>query len=164
MKTLTRLNTAALAIAAISILAMTLIGGIDVLSTAVLRKPIPMVYELTETLMVIVVFLCLGHLQLTNGNIAIDILPRRLGRRGKHIHAVVSQAVALVFFLALTWQAWIMAVESWVIGEYSVGLVPYPLYPAKFAVVIGSALTALCCVLKLFAILSGKERAVGAER
>ena len=161
LKPLARLNVAALAIAGASILIMTLIGGIDVLSTAILGRPIPMVYELTETLMVMVIFLSLGHLQLINGNISIDILPNHLGRRGKRIQAAISQAIALAFFSALTWQAWIMAVESWSVREYSLGLIAFPIYPSKFAVVVGGALTALCCASRLLEILAGKESVSG---
>jgi TRAP-type C4-dicarboxylate transport system permease small subunit len=157
LKLLTRLNAIALTIAGASILVMTLAGGTDVLSTAVLGKPIPTVYELTETLMVLVVFLCLGHLQLVNGNIAIDILPNHLGPRGKRIQGAVGEAIALAFFTALTWQAWLMAVDSWSIREYSLGLVPFPLYPAKFAVAAGGALTALSCAFKLLRIVSGRQ-------
>ncbi|MFM9882130.1 MAG: TRAP transporter small permease subunit [Burkholderiales bacterium] len=156
MKILERLNIAAMAIAGISILVMTLLGGADVLATTA-GRPIPAVHESTEALMVMVVFLCLGHLQMTNGNIAIEILPNRLGPRGKRIQAAVAQFIALGFFAALTWQAWVLAIESWAIREYSVGLVPFPIYPSKFAVVAGAALTVLCCVARLVQIISGKE-------
>ncbi|TAK82493.1 MAG: TRAP transporter small permease [Betaproteobacteria bacterium] len=164
MKLLKRLNLIALVMASLSILVMTLIGGIDVLSTAALGKPIATVYELTQTLMVLVVFLALGHLQLTDGNIAIDVLPNKLRPRGKRFHAALVQFVALVSFAALTWQAWLMALDSWSIKEYSMGLVAFPLYPAKFAVVIGSALTVLCCAAKLFEILAGLPPASDASQ
>ena len=162
MKYLDRLIVAAMAIAGISILVMTLLGGADVLATAA-GWPIPAVHELTEVLMVVVVFLCLGHLQITDGNIAIEILPNRLGPRGKRIQGAVAQCVALCFFATLTWQAWVLAVESWTIREYSVGLVRFPIYPSKFAVVAGAALTVMCCLARLVQIIAGKEAAATAR-
>ena len=157
MKLLERLNTAALAIAGVSILVMTLLGGADVIATAALGKPIPAVFESTAALMVMVVFLCLGHLQLTGENIAIDMLPKRLGSRAKRVHASLSQAIALAFFATFAWQAWEMAAHSWSIREYSMGLVPFPIYPGKFAVVVGAALTTLCCAARLVHVVRGGD-------
>ena len=77
MNALRRLNEYCLSGAGAAILLMTLLGGADVLSTALFRQPIPGVYEATETLMVLVIFLSLGWLQTSNGNIAVDILTER---------------------------------------------------------------------------------------
>ncbi len=157
MRLLKRLNAAALAIAGMSILVMTVLGGADVIATALMGKPIPAVFESTAALMVMVVFLCLGHLQLTGENIAIDMLPRRLGPRSKRVQGSLSQAIALAFFATLAWQAWEMAADSWSIHEYSMGLVPFPVYPGKFAVVAGAVLTTLCCAARLRQILVGED-------
>ena len=157
MNGLRHLNQAALAAAGASILVMTLIGGIDVLTSALLGKPIPTVYEATETLMVMVVFLSLGHLQIENGHIAVDFVQRRLPLIGRRIVAMASQLTALTFYSLLTWQAWLMATESWRIREYSVGLIQFPIYPSKFAVVVGAALAVLCSVAQLVRIALAKQ-------
>lgn len=157
MQSLRRLNVFALAVASASILVMTLIGGIDVLTSTLLGKPIPAVYEATETLMVMAVFLALGHLQQENGHIAVDFVQSRMPIIGRRAVAVASQLAATGFYGLLTWQAWLMAADSWAIREYSVGLIPFPVYPSKFAVVIGAALATLCGAEKLFRILAGKE-------
>ncbi len=149
MKLLEKMNEGMLWIAGAGILVMSVSGGLDVIFTAALGKPIPMVYELTEALMVLVVFLSLGHLQLSDSHIAMEFLQARLGPGGRRVHGVVVQVVALVCFGALIWQAWLMAWESWTLREHSVGLYPFPLYPAKFAVVIGAALASACCIAKL---------------
>lgn len=153
---LDRLTSAALWIGGLAILLMSVSGGVDVLFTAVLGKPIPMVYELTEALMALIVFLALGHLQMTDGHIAMELVPARLGPTGRRRHVLVVQVVALVCFAALTWQAWLMAMASWSVREYSVGLHPFPLYPAKFAVALGGALATLCCVAKCIQAVTGK--------
>ncbi|MSQ21598.1 MAG: TRAP transporter small permease subunit [Betaproteobacteria bacterium] len=161
MRFLDRLIVAAMAIAGFSILVMTLLGGADVLASAV-GWPIPAVHEATEVLMVLVVFLCLGHLQMVDGNIAIDMLRIRFGPKGRRILDSVAQCVALCFFAALTWQASVLALESWAIREYSMGLVPFPMYPSKFAVAAGAALAAICSLARLGQIIAGKEIAVAA--
>jgi TRAP-type C4-dicarboxylate transport system permease small subunit len=156
---LDRLNDAALWTGGIAVLLMSVSGGIDVLFTAFLGKPIPMVYELTEALMVLIVFLALGHLQMADGHIAMELVPARLGPAGRRIHALVVQAVALVCFGALTWQAWLMALQSWAVREFSVGLHPFPLYPAKFAVALGGALATMCCVAKCIQVVTDEAGA-----
>lgn len=156
---LDRLNAAALWTGGAAVLLMSVSGGVDVLFTAFLGKPIPMVYELTEALMALVVFLALGHLQVTDGHIAMELLPQRLGPAGRRVHALVVQVVAFACFAALTWQAWLMAVQSWAIREYSVGLHPFPLYPAKFAVALGGALATLCCIARFVQVAKGAASA-----
>lgn len=153
------LTAAALWTSGLAILLMSVSGGVDVLLTAAMGKPIPMVYELTEALMVLIVFLALGHLQITNGHIALEMIPARLGPASLRRHALLVQVVALVCFAALTWQAWQMAMASWAVREYSVGLHPFPLYPAKFAVALGGALASLCSVARFIQILTGEAGA-----
>jgi len=157
MTLLARLNIVALACAGASVLAMTLLGGADVIAAAGFGRPIPAVFESTAALMVIVVFLCLGHLQSTDGHVAIDALVNRLGPRGRRWQRVVSQALAAAFFGILAWQSLELAWQSWSIREYSMGLVPFPLYPGKFAVAAGAALTTLCCLDRLVDVVRGRE-------
>lgn len=152
MNTLRTLNAYCLWVAGAAILMMTLLGGVDVLSTALLRKPIPGVYEATETLMVLVIFLSLGYLQLANGNIAVDILTSRLRGTARVVQVAAAEALAVVLFSLVAWQSWEMAVESWTINEYSAGLVRFPLYPAKFALALGATLTVCCCLVRLIHI------------
>lgn len=152
MNTLRTLNAYCLWVAGAAILVMTLLGGADVISTALLHQPIPGVYEATEALMVLVIFLSLGYLQLGNGNIAVDILTSHLRGTARVVQVAAAEILAVVFFSLLAWQAWVMAVESWSIDEYSAGLVRFPLYPAKFALALGAALTVCCCLVRLIYI------------
>jgi TRAP-type C4-dicarboxylate transport system permease small subunit len=149
MKWVRMLNTAALAVASFAILLMTLVGGSDVLSSIVFGRPIPGAYESTEALMVVIVFLAIGWLQTENGNIAIDIFPRRLGPRGRKVHAAACELLALAFFGLLAWQGWLLAVESLRINEQSAGLVRFPLWPSKFTLATGATLAVLCCIARL---------------
>lgn len=149
MNTLRKLNGWCLYGAAAAILLMTVLGGADVLSTALLHNPIPGVYEATEALMVLVIFLSLGYLQLGSGNIAVDIVTSRLHGTARVIQVAAAELLAAVFFSLLAWQAWALAIDSWNIDEYSAGLVRFPLYPAKFALALGATLTVCCCIARL---------------
>jgi TRAP-type C4-dicarboxylate transport system permease small subunit len=149
MNALRYLNSLCISVAGMAILAITLLGAADVVSTALLGEPIAGVYESTQTLMVLVVFLSLGFLQSSNGNIAVDVLTSRLSRRARAVQVALAELLGLAFFALLAWQGWLFAVDSFQINEYSAGLVRFPLYPAKFALAIGAAMTALTCAVRL---------------
>lgn len=140
------LNSAALAICALAILSMTLLGGFDVISTALLGRPIPGVYEMTETLMVVTVFLALGYLHRERAYISVDVLYQQFGFRTQRLADYLSLLLIVVMFGLVSWRAWDMALRSWRIGEYSVGLVQFPIYPSKFAFAIGCSLLVVSCL------------------
>ena len=146
---LERLGTASIWLAGGSILLMTLLGGLDVLSTAILGRSIPSVYEATEMLLVLAVFLSLAVLHRTRANISVDIVYLRLGRRGRFAVDLLTQALMGGFFAVIAWRGWVMALYSWETREYSVGIVPFPIYPAKFALAAGATLVAVCCLVEL---------------
>jgi TRAP-type C4-dicarboxylate transport system permease small subunit len=99
--------------------------------------------------MVLVIFLALGYLQTSNGNIAVDMLTARFSPRLRGLQKAAAEALGLAFFALLAWQGWLLAVEIWSIDEYSAGLVRFPLSPATFAMAVGAALTAVCCAARL---------------
>jgi len=136
-------------VAGAGILLMTVMGGLDVLSTAVLGKPIPSVYEATEALLVLAVFLALGVVHRTGANVAVDIVYLRIGATARRAVDMLTLLLTGGFFAAIAWRAWLMALRSWEIGEYSVGIVPFPVYPAKFALAIGASLVVVLCLADL---------------
>lgn len=150
MMLLTVLNRAALAVCALAILSMTLLGGLDVLSTALFNQPIPGTYEITEMLMVVTVFLALGHLHQERANIAVDILYERFGFQTQRMADYLALILTGTMAGLMAWRAWDLALRSWQIGEKSVGLIQFPVYPSKFAFAIGCTLLTVCCLADLF--------------
>lgn len=143
------LNKVALWLSGLAILAMTIIGGLDVIGYAVFGHPIPGAYESTETLMVVVVFLAFGLLHQNRAYISVDLLYRRVGARGQRALDIFTLLLITLFFVVVAWQGWLLAWRSWEIGEYSVGLVGFPIYPSKFALAIGASLAVLACLVDL---------------
>ena len=131
------LNRIGAAIATVSVLLMTLYGGLDVLSDLIFDQPLPGMYEATEMLMALVVFLAFASLQSRRGNINVDIFFRLAKISTQRRLIPLSGFVGLLFFGFMAWQAWIMAWHSFSIREYSQGMVAWPVYPAKFAFAIG---------------------------
>lgn len=144
-----RLNRVALFIGGLAILAITLLGGFDIITTALFGRPIHGVFEATQTLMVIIVFLGLGIIHLDRSYISVEVGYDALPPLGKRLSEALTLILMLGFFSALAWRAWFNAAHSWRVGEYTSGIVQFPIYPAKIALAIGATLAVACCLLDL---------------
>lgn len=146
---LRQINKITLWTAGFAILAMTLLGGLDVIGTVLLGYPIAGTYEATETLLVLSVFLALGFVHQERAHIAVDLFYWRMGTRSRWAIDVLTLVAMAYYFAVIAWEGWIKALESWQTGEYSVGLVQFPIYPARFALVVGASLAVLNCLVDL---------------
>jgi TRAP-type C4-dicarboxylate transport system permease small subunit len=122
---------------------MMLLITVDVTGRYVFSSPIPGTLELTEFLIVFVVFFSIAYVQLTKRHICVELVTQRLPRRAADGLAVVVLVIAAVFFALVCWQSWNSAVSSLEYLEASDGLVQIPVYPPKFAIPFGSALIGL---------------------
>lgn len=143
------INRVALVFAGLAILAMALLGGSDIVFTYIVNRPIDGVFEVTQMLMVMSIFLGLGAVHLNRSHICVDIGYDLMPSWAKRASEMLTLLIMLGFFGALTWRAWGNAVHSWQIGEYTSGIVAFPLYPAKFALAIGSTIVVLFCLVDL---------------
>lgn len=146
---LANINRVALFIGGLAILAITLLGGFDIIFTYVFGRPIHGVFEATQTLMVITVFLGLGAIHMNRSYISVEIGYDLMPRWGKRMSEALTLLLMLGFFGTLAWRGWGNAVHSWRIGEYTSGIVQFPVYPAKFAIAIGCTVAVVCCLYDL---------------
>lgn len=153
---LARINNVLLFLGGLAILGMTLLGAADVISYLVLQTPIHSVYEGTQTLMVIAVFLGLGAVHQSRSYIAVDLVYVRTPKRVQNVIDILTLGLMIVFFSIMAWRSWVAAITSFRIGEYSVGIVLFPIYPAKIALACGVTLALLCCFADL--VNGGKFR------
>lgn len=124
------------------------LGVADVVGTY-LGHPVPGAYELTESTMVLVVFGGLTYAQIKRKHIRVELLYLRMPARVQSTMDVIADLAALVFFGLLVWQGWHEALYSYSIDEATNGLIRFPLYPARFCLVFGSALFLVQMVLDL---------------
>ena len=126
-----------------ALIIMMLLGTADVAGTNLLSKPVPAMFEATETLLVIVVFAPLAYLQIKRRQIGVDLLAARFPPRLKTASGVLSALVGFLFFMLITWRGGMLAWQSWQVREVIQGLVNFPIYPSKILLVIGSGLVTL---------------------
>lgn len=159
-----RLATLGMALAGLSTFAMTLIGALDVLAIAVLNRPVPAALELSETLMVGVVFLALAYTQGRSQHIAVQLLYDRFPRDLQRAVTVFVRLLGLAFFGLLAWQGWHLFWQSWVIREYASGIIRFPVYPSKAFFAIGVSLMAAQHLRDLFSAPAKAPRDEGQTR
>ena len=133
-------------VAVLATLALMIIGGLDVLSTYFLHKPIPAALEFQEVLLAAMVFMGLSHAQSLREHISVDIviqnLPPRL-RRGLDLFVLLASAIV---FAIIAWRCAELARASVAMRETASASLAFPVYPAKILVALGAALAALECI------------------
>lgn len=110
---------------------------IDVFSRNLGGKSIPGLLEMSESALVATVFLGLAYTGATNGHVSVDLvtakLPVAMSRR-------LTGIVWLIGSLMVTWLAYacyLRALSSTQMGEVTRGLMEWPIWPARWLLVIG---------------------------
>jgi TRAP-type mannitol/chloroaromatic compound transport system permease small subunit len=114
-----------------------------------LNRPVTGTLEGVELLLVFAVFAGLARTQAERGHIAVGLLTEHLTGRPRAALAALASVLALMLFVAVTWATGGMAVRSWQMGEYSPGLIAFPLFPSRFLVALGSFFLCLQLLVEL---------------
>ncbi|MGI9424609.1 MAG: TRAP transporter small permease subunit [Hyphomicrobiaceae bacterium] len=140
---LERLALVTLLVGGFGLIMSMFLGVGDVVGTQVLLTPLPGARELTESTMVLIVFGALTYAQIQRSHIRVELLHSRMGPRTQAAMDVAADLAALLFFSLLLWQAIHEALLSIQLGEATVGLIRFPLYPARIILAAGTALLIL---------------------
>jgi TRAP-type C4-dicarboxylate transport system permease small subunit len=132
-----------------AILLMALFGGLDVISTFALGRPLSATVEATEVLMVMSSFLCLGLLHRRRAYIAVDLLRASGGLALRRVLDWLALVLMAAYFGLIAWRGWENAFDSLAVREFSSGIVRIPIYPSKFALAIGMSIAVLWCVVEM---------------
>lgn len=145
-----RMATGVLIVGGIGLLIVMFLGAGDVIGTHFFGWPLPGAKEASESTMVLIVFGSLAYAQIQRNHIRVELVYTRQSPRVKMVLDTVTNLLALVFFGIVLWQTFGEAVESWKVWEADVGLIRFPLYPAKSFVVIGAGIMVAQLGLDLF--------------
>lgn len=144
------------AVASLIVFALLLTTVADIVLRNTVEQPVPGVFEYSEVALVIIVFLGLPYTMQVGGHVAIDSLTSRLPSRLRRSAEGLALAVTLPFVAWLTVAGVRVAVESIQSGEVRFGVVQAPMWPARVAVPIGSALLAAEIAIALGRLLRGR--------
>lgn len=142
-------------VAAACILVIVALGTADTLLNALFKAPLPGVVEITETLLVAVIFLGVAYSLQTGRHVAVDVLTTRLPHRARMAAKLVSLGLTGLVFGLIAWRGTVSAADSVEFMEIAPGLLPVPIWPAKIALALGAWMTLLECLRQLVRLLAG---------
>ncbi len=128
---------------------------LDVILRYIFNAPLPEMFQLTEFMMVAVVYLAIAYVQQLKDHIKIEIVTQWLPQKVQDALDLFGHLVGLVICTIITWQSGRLAWEAWDTQDYTMGIVHFPLWPAKTILPIGIG---LLCLRLLLDILIGLFR------
>jgi TRAP-type C4-dicarboxylate transport system permease small subunit len=155
---LSRVALGLLLLGTVGMIASMLIGVADVVGTKFFDWPVPGTLEFTESTMVLVVFGALAYAQDRRAHIRVELLYGHAGARGKSFMEAVTHIVAFIFFALIGWQGFGELLYSWELKEATMGSVRFPLYPARFFLLLGVALLLVRLALDIAADIGRLRR------
>jgi TRAP-type C4-dicarboxylate transport system permease small subunit len=152
-------------ISAVSTFVMMALVVANIIGRYLFNKPLTGTLEITESLLVLMIFLSLALTQYEGGHIRVTLLTRRLPTSWGRALTVFGMLCGAAFFSWCAYAAWDFAYQSWTFNEHEWGTIVFPLYPVKFAAFFGIALLAIQFLLDAVAetmmpIAADDERAM----
>jgi len=113
----------------------------DVIGRGIFLSPVKGTKEMVEASVVLICFLQAAYAIRSGGMIAVDVFVTRLSTRPKALVSLFGSLLGVGFFFIIFYGGLDLAARSWVSGEFEgEGALRIPSWPARFMVVIGSAL------------------------
>jgi TRAP-type C4-dicarboxylate transport system permease small subunit len=118
------------------LVAVIAVNVLSVLGGAVLGRPFPGDFEITETGVAVAVFAFLPWCQLTGANVTADVFTSRTGPRLRAALGLAASATALAFSALLVWRMWFGLLDQKAYG-YTTAILQFPHWIA-FAAILAS--------------------------
>lgn len=144
-----RINAWMAALSAATLLAMTLIVGIEVTSRYVFNRPTIWAWDVNVQLMMMLLMLGMAEAYRRDVHVRVDVVTSHLSPRQR---AWIEVALAPVFFFVtvlLVWSCWEYFLDSYQRREDASTIFAPPLWPIKFTLPLGGALLLLQGLVKL---------------
>jgi TRAP-type C4-dicarboxylate transport system permease small subunit len=123
---------------------------LDIFLRYIMEEPLPAIFQLTEFMMVGVVYLGISYVQSMKEHIKIEMATSWLPKRGQDLLDIFGYLVGLLLFAIMMWQSGRLAWEAWVTQDYTMGIIHFPLWPAKSIIPIGCGLLCVRLLLDIF--------------
>lgn len=124
-------------------------GTADAVLSVIGSRPIPGVFELTELALVLIIFMAQPFIILTGSHIALDLVAMPAGSLMNKLRDVLTLLLGLLCYGVIAWTATQGFLESLAVRQATDGIVGIPVYPFKFMLAFGAAVTVVVIVLML---------------
>ena len=156
----TKVEKGASITAAWVILFLMFLTSADVIGRHFFGKPIQTVYEISQNLLLVIVYLSIAYVASIRGHPKVDIVTSWLPWRGQLAIDIFGYVAGLTIMGIVTWQTGIRAWTSWVVQDYSMGLIDLPLWPGKFILPIGIGMLCIRLIIIIVEDISYLSRGV----
>lgn len=154
MATLRRLNEQLtrllLVLAAVLAFLLCFLVVADVVGRVGFDRPVKGTTEIVSLSIVIICYLQTGFAIRSGGMLHVDMFVSRAGPRGQSLLAAVAALAGLVFFGLICWGSFEGAGHAWNSNEFEgEGALRVPVWPARFVLILGTAIAAFNYALLL---------------
>jgi len=156
LKVLQRLSTYLACIGALSLFFMMCLTIADVAGRYLFNKPILGAFEITEFMVLVLIFSFLAYAQSHKAHINVDLFMMFFPEKFKNIIELFNHIACLAIMLLITWTGFENAIEVMEAGEASPNLA-LPNYPFVFFLVLGCAIMCIEFIRDIVVILKNKE-------
>jgi TRAP-type C4-dicarboxylate transport system permease small subunit len=135
----------------VTMVGLSVIAGLtflDVCLRYILNRPILGVYDITRVMLILTVACAFGYTQMIRGNMAIDLLILKLGRKKKAVVSIIYDFIGLALFLTITVQAFRQGHALRITGD-ATETVLIPFYPFVYIIAFNMGVVCLVFVLQL---------------
>lgn len=129
--------------------------GLDVILRSTTGRGIPSIAEYADIALVGLVYLSLARTQFDGGHVSSDLVITRLPPRLGYTLEFVGLIVVLTILAAVTYYTTTIAYDSFLRGEYRLGLASALIWPARWAIVIGLIAWQLMLLLRVADLVKG---------
>ena len=140
-----------IAVAAVCLAVMALLGTADVLALNVFDFPIPSATEIIASMMPIAIMMAMSYAQMSRAHVSVDLFKKHFSQRILNAIEILSLLVGLSVFLLMAYGAWQLAFNSYDVDERAVAAVRFPIWPIKIIFSFGIT---VCGLQMLFELLS----------
>lgn len=141
-----------------ALVAVVAVNVVSVTSAALLGRPFPGDFEMTQVGVAVAAFAFLPYCQLTGANVTADIFTSRAGPRLRFGLEAVASVVAIGFSLLLMWRMWAGMLDQKAFN-YTTAILQFPHWIAFVPILVSLALTALAAAMTLAQALSSLRTA-----
>jgi TRAP-type C4-dicarboxylate transport system permease small subunit len=157
-----RVTRALLVVAAVLAFLLCFLVVADVLGRVVFNSPVKGTVEIVSLSIVVICYLQAGFAIRSGGMLHVDMFVSKGSPRVQSAFAALAALAGLVFFAIICWGSWDGAAHAWSSNEYEgEGALRVPVWPARFIIVLGTALAAFSYLLLLVQHCVGTVQGTG---
>lgn len=159
-----RLTRILLVIAAVLAFLLCFLVVADVVGRVVFNRPVKGTIEIVSLSIVVICYLQAGFAIRSGGMLHVDMFTSKGGPRTQSVFAAFAAFAGLLFFAVICWGSLEGAAHAWSSSEYEgEGALRVPVWPARFVLVLGTAIAALSYLLLAVQHCAGAVRGVAPD-